>query len=398
MTNDGEQVTQTFPGPLDDIKVLDFSRVLAGPFATRMLADMGADVVKVEPPEGDVSRALGRKINGISGYFNQQNAGKRDMCLDLSKPESRSLTLALVEQADVVVENFRPRVMDNFGLGWSELSKVRPDLVMLSISGFGQVGPERNRATYAAVIHGESGLLGRQAFLDNDRPTDFVLSLADSVAAMHGLASLLAALHSARRTGVGQHIDLAMINTMLATDDYAHLALDGWAPTNPGGKIFDAPGGPMIINGDEKWFWHLLSTVHRLEDPVPRGTELEVKVKARRKAVEQWVRDQPSREELIAKLDQANLAWGNVYSNDEVWEKQASIAGRRILTDVDDRGGGRRRTMQSPYWFSAARSEVRGPAPFLGEHNAAVCFDWLGMSDGAIQQLRDAGALVEAPR
>jgi crotonobetainyl-CoA:carnitine CoA-transferase CaiB-like acyl-CoA transferase len=149
MTEKPDAVRTALPGPLDDLKVLDFSRVLAGPLATRMLADMGADVVKIEPPEGDVSRLIGRRLSDLSGYYHQQNAGKRGMCIDLGREESRSLVLDLVAHADAVVENFRPGVMDRFGIGWRNLSEVRPSLVMLSISGFGQVGPEKNRASYA---------------------------------------------------------------------------------------------------------------------------------------------------------------------------------------------------------------------------------------------------------
>src|SRR3954447_4214669 len=123
------------PYLLEGVKVLDFTRVLAGPFASRILADLGADVVKVEPPEGDMTRGMGRKINGISGYYTQQNVGKRAICVDLTKPGASDLMLRMAAQADVVVENFRPGIMSNFGLGWDELSAVNPRLVMLSISG-----------------------------------------------------------------------------------------------------------------------------------------------------------------------------------------------------------------------------------------------------------------------
>ena len=158
--------------PLAGIKVLDFTRVLAGPFVSRMLSDLGADVIKVEPPEGDMTRAIGRKINDLSGYFTQQNAGKRAICVDLAQPGASALMLQLAAKADIVLENFRPGIMSSFGLGWEELSAVNPKLVMLSISGFGQTGPERDRASYAPIIHGEVGLLERQQFVTgaDERP------------------------------------------------------------------------------------------------------------------------------------------------------------------------------------------------------------------------------------
>src|SRR5262245_36342722 len=142
--------------PLDGLRVLDMSRVLAGPYVGRMLADLGADVVKVEPPEGDVTRKWGRVTGGLSGYYTQQNVGKRDVCIDLRAPGGPELVRELASAADVVVENFRPGVMAQYGLDYATLSARNPRLVMLSISGYGQIGPEARRPSYAAVVHAES--------------------------------------------------------------------------------------------------------------------------------------------------------------------------------------------------------------------------------------------------
>jgi crotonobetainyl-CoA:carnitine CoA-transferase CaiB-like acyl-CoA transferase len=150
--------------PLAGLKVLDLSRVLAGPFAGRMLADLGADVVKVEPPDGDVTRLWGRRIAGIAGFFHQQNVGKRDVCVDLGKPGAAELVIRLATQADVVIENFRPGVMERLGIGWEVLSAANPRLVMVSISGFGQGGPESHKPAYAPIIHAESGVVARGVF------------------------------------------------------------------------------------------------------------------------------------------------------------------------------------------------------------------------------------------
>ena len=147
--------------PLAGLKVLDFSRVLAGPFAGRMLSDLGADVVKVEPPDGDVTRQWGKVIAGLPGYYFQQNAGKRNISIDLRAPGARELVLGLVRHADVLIENYRPDVMPRLGLGWDALSAANPRLVMLSISGFGQGGPESHRAAYAPIVHAEMGLMER---------------------------------------------------------------------------------------------------------------------------------------------------------------------------------------------------------------------------------------------
>ncbi len=152
--------------PLSGIKVLDLSRVLAGPFAGRMLSDLGADVVKLEPPEGDVTRHWGVKRGDISGYYHQQNAGKRNIAVDLRHPKGLLIVKSLVKQADVLIENFRPDVMARLGIDYETLAEINPRLIMLSISGFGADNPDSRRAAYAPIIHAETGLIARQAAAD----------------------------------------------------------------------------------------------------------------------------------------------------------------------------------------------------------------------------------------
>ncbi len=382
--------------PLEGVKVLDFTRVLAGPFVSRMLSDLGADVVKVEPPEGDMTRGIGRKINDLSGYFTQQNAGKRAICVDLTRPGAAELMLQLAAHADIVLENFRPGIMAGFGLGWEQLSAVNPQLVMLSISGFGQTGPERDRASYAPIIHGETGLLARQQFVSGaDAAQDFALSIADTYSGLHGMVGTMAALSYAQRTGIGQHVDLAMINAMFFTDDYAHFQLEGATILGGGGQVFAATGGQIMLAGDEKWYWRVLNTRAGVIDPTPDGADLETKIACRREAIQAFLLSFPDRASLIAKLDEVNLAWGDVLDHREVFERQGSIAGRQILTSVDDRAGGERRITNTPYKFSAADAGVRGPAPYRGEHNYDAVTDWLGASCPDLDGLHASGVLLQ---
>ena len=382
--------------PLAGIKVLDFTRVLAGPFVSRMLSDLGADVIKVEPPEGDMTRAIGRKVNDLSGYFTQQNAGKRAICVDLAQPGASELMLQLAAKADIVLENFRPGIMSSFGLGWEELSAVNPGLVMLSISGFGQTGPERDRASYAPIIHGEVGLLERQQFVDgSEAPRDFALSIADTYSGLHGMVGVMAALSYAQRSGVGQHVDLAMINAMFFTDDYAHLELERGKVMAGGGQVFEATGGPIMLAGDEKWYWRVLNTKAGVVDPTPDGADLDTKIAMRREAIRAFLVSFPDRESLVAKLNEVNLAWGNVFNHREVFDKQASVQAREILTTVDDRAGGERRITNTPYKFSAAEAGVRGPAPYRGEHNFEAVTDWLGSEAPDLEGLHDQGVLLQ---
>jgi crotonobetainyl-CoA:carnitine CoA-transferase CaiB-like acyl-CoA transferase len=285
--------------------------------------------------------------------------------------------------------------MARYGLSWDDLRLTNPDLVMLSISGFGQHGPERDRASYAAIVHAEVGLLDRQASVDGDRASDMTLSVADSFTALHGLVGVLAALHLAKSTGIGQHIDLAMVDATVATDDYAHMALEGAKVAAGGGQIFEATGGPIILAGDEKWWWHQLSRHGNLDDPTPPGADLPTKIASRRRAIEQHLLSFPDRDALLSALDQANLAWGNVRDYRRVYDEQPTIKGRGAITTVDDRRGGQRRVTQSPYRYSAAKAGVRGPAPLRGEHNEQALTEWLALGADEVAKLRSAGVLLD---
>ena len=364
--------------PLAGLRVLDLSRVLAGPFVGRILADLGAEVVKVEPPEGDLTRTFGQKIAGISGYFTQQNAGKRNVCVDLTAPGGPELVADLAAAADLVVENFRPGVLARFGLDYAALSARNPRLIMLSISGFGQGGPESQRAAYASVLHAESGLIARQSAFSEQPPTDPAQGFADTYSGLHGLVGLLTALYHRERTGEGQHIDIAMIDAMCFTDDYGHAMLDGMEPDSVGGVLWDTPTGPILLaGGDLKLVWRQLTRVHGMAEPTPAGPSLQDKIDARQAAAQAWFDSFTDRADLYAALDAANLAWGDVKALAEVYDSP-TLAARRTLVRVDDRAGATRRVMRAPQRFSTLATEVAGPAAHRGEHNAEVLADWLG--------------------
>jgi len=382
--------------PLEKLRVLDLARVLAGPYAGRMLSDLGADVVKIEPPDGDVTRLWGAVINGIPGYFNFTNAGKRNMCIDLRDPDGVAVLKQLVVQADILIENYRPGVMARLGLSFDELSEINPRLIMLSISGFGQSGPESQRPAYAPVLHAESGLLARQlAFAGrSDVDADVGMSVADTNAALHGLIGLLAALHMRSTTGVGQHVDIAMIDSMMGTDDYLHYVLEDAEETAPlRSRIWNTAGGPMLITGDFRFIWKGLNERCGVADPTPAGASLEQKIAARLQAAEQFFahgcRD---RDEVIGVLDKLNLAWGDARDAATLPESP-TVRHRQSIAQVDDRGGGTRPVAQSPYRFSSARSGIRGGTAHKGEHNAAVLEDWLDLDSASLARLLSSAAL-----
>lgn len=245
--------------PLDGIRVLDFTRVVAGPMATRILADQGADVIKVEPPEGDMSRTFPPVLDDkISPYFAQQNAGKRFCSVDLRAEGATDLLLELVATCDVLVENYRPGVLARFGLGPDELCERFPNLVYCSITGFGQDGPWAHRRAYAPVGHLESGLLAYDAYKTGRPARQPALVLGDATTAMMASSSINAMLVQAARTGVGGHIDVCMVESLVYIQEWVSTELSGgWTSTNsgacdetpilllPDGQVWGMAGNPV---------------------------------------------------------------------------------------------------------------------------------------------------------
>jgi len=381
------------PFALADLRVLDLSRAIAGPFVGRLLADLGADVIKVEPPEGDITRRFGIEKNGVTGLFLQQNAGKRNVCIDLKDARGAALAAALAARADVVIENYRPGVLDRLGLGWEKLSAYNARLVMLSINGFGSEGSAASRPAYAPVIHAESGWVARRAELFGGALEDSAMSFADSIASLHGMVALLAALRLRDQTGIGQRVEVAMLDAWLVTDDYAHWALDGASSPGPqGGEIWEAPGGPLMVNMVLPVFWRALSEAYGLRSDEPANADVSAKAVHRRAAIARWVAGFETRAELIAALERVGVAWGDLRSGARVFEAPA-VTERGVVTEVDDGAGGKRRVVDSPYRFSAASAGVRGGASRAGAHNREALADWLELGDAALDELERSGAL-----
>ncbi len=379
--------------PLEGLKVLDFSRVLAGPFAGRMLCDLGADVVKVEPPDGDVTRMWGAVIAEIPGYYHQQNAGKRNICIDLRADGSQKLVHQLVKEADILIENYRPDVMPRLGLGYETLSAVNPRLIMLSVSGFGQGGPESHRPAYAPIIHAETGQIARQAMRGNIPRRDMPLSVADTNASLHGLVGLLSAVILRERTGKGQHIDIAMVDATVCTDDQIHYALEDSEATGPlPNDTWETGAGPVLISADFRYLWILLTGEHGVVDPTHKEMELSEKIRLRRETVAEYLMTLTTWEQVEGKMSEMNLAWGIVRDPVDIRE-QATVKARGAIVDIDDRAGGTRPITQSPYRFSSARSGVRGPAPYRGEHNHVVLSEWLDLPGFEVDGLLETGVL-----
>ena len=377
--------------PLSGIKVLDMSRVLAGPFAGRMLCDLGADVVKLEPPEGDVTRFFGRKVGNISGYYHQQNAGKRNISVNLSEPAGVDIVKSLVAQADVLIENFRPDVMGRLGLSYETLTEINPRLIMLSISGFGADNPDSRRAAYAPIVHAETGLVARQAEITGSHPAELPLSVADTNAAMHGLIGMLAALYAREQTGLGDYLEIAMVDATLVTNDGLHAALENVKVVDSN-EVHETRGGYLMLAGDFKFIWKQLNEVCGVQDGLQHRTavSIEDKIAARRSASKQFFMETClTRDDVITALDEMNIAWGDVRSAADVADL-ACVQARESIVQIDDRSGGTRSIPQSPYRFRRNQSNVRKGAPHLGEHNDEVLHEWLGWTSADIDKVSSA--------
>ena len=400
----------TAAGPLDGVRVLDLSRVLAGPHAGRMLVDLGADVIKVEPPEGDLTRFSWPRINSMATYFAQQNCGKRNISLDLRKPEAVAIVRSLAGLSDVVLENFRPGVMTRMGLDPDGLLAEYPRLVIASISGYGQEGPWVGRRAYAPVVQAEAGITWSQAVARGKAAND-VFSHGDVYTALECLSALLAALYQRERTGVGQRVDIAMAETMLAINEHAHWQLNG-------GEVGDeipsfAPGDyPVLPTGEGH---HIVISGH----PAARGTfELYIKAAGRPELADdprfatptdrlehldeiievlgEWTSTFDDIDELEEVLAKHGLAMGVMRTVAEIshtdWARE-----RGAIVEVEDRSGGTLRLPNSPWRFSAAETGLRGRPAYRGEDNRAVLSELLDMSDAELDRLETEGILSSRP-
>ena len=214
--------------PLTGIRVVDFSRVLAGPHCAQTLLDLGAEVIKIEPPSGDMARRAFPRTGEISGYYAQQNAGKRNISIDLNVEGAREIALRLCDEADIIVENFRPGTLAGFGLGYDDVAARNPHVVYASISGYGQHGSWRARAAYAPTVQAETGITEMSNAhweTPQDRPRSDSLSHADVYSGLHAAIAILAALNERSVTGQGQYIDVAMAAVMLAINERVHVDL-----------------------------------------------------------------------------------------------------------------------------------------------------------------------------
>ncbi|MBV5263728.1 CaiB/BaiF CoA transferase family protein [Pinisolibacter aquiterrae] len=374
--------------PLDGVRVLDFTRVLSGPYATSLLADLGAEVIKVESPGGDDYRHVGPfHADGSSAIFEAVNRGKRGLVLDLARPDHRAIARDLAVGADVVVENFRPGVADKLGIGWADLSLLQPRLIHASISGFGQEGSDARRPAYDIVVQAMSGLMHVTG--DPEGPPTLVgESIADVVSGLFAALGIVAALAERDRTGRGRRIDVSMFDSLMALQPLvvARCLATGIAPMRVGNRhplsapfgAYAAKDGSFVVAVlNEKLFAALCAVMDRPDcaadprfatDPDRLANEPLLRV-----AIEDWA-DDLSAAEAVARLVAAGVPAAEVADTATALDG-AEARGRPITQTVAHPSLGSLTVPEQPIRFSGAPRGVSAPAPRLGEHGAAVLED-----------------------
>ena len=388
--------------PLDGVRVLDFTRVLSGPHATRMLCDLGADVIKVEQPSGDLTRFSSPRVNSNATYFIQQNVGKRNISLDLSNPDAVALVIKLVEKCDVIIENFRPGVMKRMGLDQTTLRAVNPKIIYASITGYGNTGPWTDRRAYAPVVNAEMGLTKHQGDARGGEYANDPFSHGDVYTAVECAAAILAALYQREQTGVGQYIDLSMAQTLLYVNEHVHDAL--WdQPVSPDAiRSFRPQDYPVLTTKDGvtavvsghpaergtfDYFVAAMQAPELLEDSRFKTVETRLaNFKQLMEIIKLWASTVPTVDELENRLAKHKLAMGRLRSVSEVaqtdWAKE-----RNAFVEISDRGTGKVKLPNSPWIFSGSDTSTRGVAKYRGEDNAEVFSELLGLSETQIEDL-----------
>jgi len=398
------------PRPLDGLLVVDLTRVLAGPYCTRLLSDLGARVIKVERPvEGDEMRRNPHQIEAgrddQSTYFQRVNAGKESVAVDLSRPEGREVVLGLARHADVFIENFAPGVVGRLGLDYPAVREARPDIVYCSISGFGQTGPWRERPAFAHIINAASGMMALEQG-DEAAPRASNLQAADVLAAAHAMGVIMAALWRRARTGLGARIDVSMLECLVAADDATYgSVLNGGEPhgaPRPGMLVHEIGGRYVALQtGGAPDLWARLTRAMGRDD-LTRDERFATPRARRdrwpeiRELVGGWLSTFSTVEDAVEALTAARVPSAPVLSPPEVIE-HPHLRARDFFAAVPHPGRGSVRVTATPFHVDGRPPGPAGPAPYrVGEHTRAVLAELAGYAAPRIDALVAEG-VVGAP-
>ena len=403
-------------GPLSGIRVLDLSRVLAGPWCAQVLGDLGADVIKVEQPgQGDDTRRWGPPFledgSGDAAYYLCANRNKQSVAINLAKPEGAALIRQLVAQADVVLENFRVGGLAKYGLDYQSVKAIKPDVIYCSITGFGQTGPLKDTGGYDFLIQGMSGLMSVTGLPDGapgGGPMKVGLPVSDLQTGLYAAISVLAALHHRDRTGEGQYIDLALLDTQvsLLANQASNWMNGGMVPRRLGNQhpntvpyqdFACADGDILVAVGNDRQFRQFMTMLGRpdlAEDPRfatsgGRSVNRDALLAEMRPLIATW-----QAADLIAAMQAAGLPGGKVNEIPEVLE-HPQIAARELVQDMQRSDGTPVKVLGFPAKFSATPATYRTAPPRSGENTRAVLQDVLGLTDAEVDSLTASGVVAE---
>ncbi|SDE93836.1 Crotonobetainyl-CoA:carnitine CoA-transferase CaiB [Variovorax sp. CF079] len=393
--------------PLDGVRILDLSRVVSGPFCTMLLADLGAEVIKIEEPAtGDDSRAFGPPfIGGESAYFLSVNRNKQSCAINLKSPEGVRIVQALAASCDVMIDNFRPGTMERLGLGYEGLRAANPRLVSCSITGFGRTGPDANRPGYDLIIQGESGIMditGEPTGL----PTKVGTSIADLLTGQFATQGIMAALLERSTTGKGRHVDIAMLDCMasLLTFNAGIYFTTGQSPKRRGNahptiapyETFKASDGWLNIGVANDKFWQLFCGV--IERPDLANDSRYAKAAdrvAHREVLVPLVADivaTAPRKHWIERLARAGVPYGDIRSVQEVCEAE-QLTTRGMIVEMEHPTAGVVKNIVSPFRFDDKARSVHTPPPVLAQHTTAILKTFLNLSDERLEELSSRGVI-----
>ncbi|RZL94659.1 MAG: CoA transferase [Variovorax sp.] len=394
--------------PLAGVRVLDLSRILAGPWCGMVLADLGAEVIKVEHPgRGDDTRDWGLRVGSTeTAYFNSVNRNKRSVTLDLQTPEGQEIARELAKKSDVVIQNFKFGGIDKLGLGYERLREDQPGLIYCSISGYDRTGPEAARPGYDLVVQGEAGLMALNGEA-NQPPLKFGVAAVDLFTGMYSAQAILAALFERQKTGQGRHIEMALFDCGLMITAYYGLEalLMGEDPPRFGNShpsivpygVFDAEDGPLVITvGNNSQFARFCADV--IERPDLAADE-RFKTNILRSANRELLMPEINRElgrrkrkQLLEQLTRSGIPCGEVLGlHEALTSKRATDAG--LVTTQPHPEAGSVNVLAPPYRFDGERLPVRSAPPQLGEGTRDVLQSLLGLSDEKLSQLKTRGVL-----
>lgn len=394
--------------PLAGIRVLDLSRVLAGPLCAQALGDLGADVIKIEhPTRGDDTRDWGMRVGTRNtSYFNSANRNKRSVCIDLQTEDGRALVQRLAASADILIQNFKPGGAEKLGLGYDALRERNPGLIYCSISGYSALSPERHRPGYDLVIQGETGIMAMNGE-PGQGPLKFGVAAVDIFTGMNAAQAILAVLYERTRTGCGRHVRMALYDNGLAITSYYGLAalLARRDPPKFGNShpaivpygVFEAKDGPLVVavgnNGQFRRFCEQviecpeLADDPRFEKNIDRSQHRDILLPIIEAQLRHFARDT-----LIERLQQADIPCGMVYGLYEaLLADRTTEAG--MLHRFDDPEAGNQAIHAPPYVIDDRRMDVRLRPPHLGEHTAQVLQETLGLDEETLQRLRHGNVI-----